>query len=288
MEEDVRSLKTRMLQLTQELQMYQEENARLKARISEYYEWSQQAQQSISSLQGQIETLESEKNQFQQKERQRQDNASEMTFDRLLDENQKLEVEIREVRDVLEKSLSHLFRLFQTTVTTLERSHRDPIADFLWEKGDETSRTFVGILKKGGVGSEQDIARELGVSVSTVRRVSESLERSGTMTKGKEGEILLSKDVRVTSSAVQPEEWETLEVEAIFENASSFFERETDQQRISNALENLRDALAAKIGHSVFLYEIAKEASEWKKTPGQKAWLQRKLESWKEKALSKI
>ncbi|MFX0117704.1 MAG: hypothetical protein ACFFB3_24375, partial [Candidatus Hodarchaeota archaeon] len=61
-----------------------------------------------------------------------------------------------------------------------------------------------------------------------------------------------------------------------------------DNERISEALQILRDVLASKIGHSVFLYEIARESADWKKKGGESAWLRRKVETWKDRALSKL
>jgi hypothetical protein len=288
MEEDIRTLKARVLQLTQEAQLWHEENARLKARISEYYEWTQQATANIESLRAQIERSEYERNELMAKEKKRQQDAGEMTFERLLEENQRIEVESREFKEDLQVAATLLFRLFQNAITSIDQSLRDQVADFLWKRGDEASRVFVGALRRGGMGDEQELAKEAGVSIAAVRRVSEDLERSGSLSKGRNGELMLSKDVRLSSSLIQPEEWETLDVEAIFDNALSFFEREKDKERISEALQILRDALASKIGHSVFLYEIARESADWKKKGGESAWLRRKVETWKDKALTKI
>ncbi len=288
MEEDIRSLKARVLQLTQEAQLWHEENARLKARISEYYEWSQQATATIENLRAHIERLEHERNELVTREKQRQEDAGEMTFERLLKENQRIEVESREFKEDLQEAASLLFRLFQASLSAIDDSLRDKTADFLWKRGDESSRVFVGALRKGGVGDEQELARELGVSVTTVRRVSEGLEQAGAMSKASSGEVMLSKEVRMSSALVQPEEWESLEVEELFSNAINFFDREKDHLRIAEALQTLRDVLASKIGHSVFFYEIARESADWKKEPGETAWLRRKVEMWKEKAMAKM
>ncbi|MHA2271447.1 MAG: hypothetical protein ACXACI_06265 [Candidatus Hodarchaeales archaeon] len=288
MEEDIRSLKARVLQLTQEAQLWHEENARLKARISEYYEWSQQATATIENLRAHIERLEHERNELVNREKQRQQDAGEMTFERLLKENQRIEVEGREFKEDLQEAATLLFRLFQASLSAIDDSLRDKAADFLWKRGDESSRVFVGALRKGGVGDEQELARELGVSVTTVRRVSEGLEQAGTMSKASSGEVMLSKEVRMSSALVQPEEWESLEVEELFSSALNFFDREKDHLRIAEALQTLRDVLASKIGHSVFFYEIARESADWKKEPGESAWLRRKVEMWKEKAMAKI
>lgn len=288
MEEDIRLLKARVLQLTQEAQLWHEENARLKARISEYYEWSQQATANIENLRAHIEKLEHERNELVSRENQRQQDAGEMTFERLLKENQRIEVESREYKEDLQEAASLLFRLFQASLSAIDDSLRDQAADFLWKRGDESSRVFVGALRRGGVGDEQELARELGVSVTTVRRVSEGLEQAGTMSKASSGEVMLSKEVRMSSALIQPEEWESLEVEELFSSALNFFEREKEHLRIAEALQTLRDVLASKIGHSVFLYEIARESADWKKQPGESTWLRRKVETWKEKAMAKI
>ncbi|MFQ5980503.1 MAG: hypothetical protein ACE5OZ_20385 [Candidatus Heimdallarchaeota archaeon] len=288
MEEDIRSLKARVLQLTQEAQLWHEENARLKARISEYYEWSQQATANIENLRVQNESLEHERNELIAKEKQRQQNAGEMTFERLLEDNQRIEVESREFKEDLQVGANLLFQLFQAAIPTIDASLRDQAADFLWKRGDESSRIFVGTLRKGGVGEEAELAREAGVSIAAVRRVSQQMERTGTLSKSRDGEVMLSKDVRLSSALVQPEEWETLEVEEVFDNALNFFEREGDHKRIAEALQILRDVLASKMGHSVFLYEIARESGEWKKEAGEATWLRRKVEIWKEKALDKM
>ncbi|MHA2232670.1 MAG: hypothetical protein ACXAB4_09280 [Candidatus Hodarchaeales archaeon] len=288
MEEDIRSLKARVLQLTQEAQLWHEENARLKARISEYYDWSQQATANIENLRAQNERLEHERNELIAKEKQRQQNAGEMTFERLLEDNQRIEVESREFKEDLQVGANLLFQLFQAAIPTIDTSLRDQAADFLWKRGDESSRIFVGTLRKGGVGEEAELAREAGVSIAAVRRVSQQMERTGTLSKSRDGEVMLSKDVRLSSALVQPEEWETLEVEEVFDNALNFFEREGDHKRIAEALQILRDVLASKMGHSVFLYEIARESAEWKKEAGETTWLRRKVEIWKEKALDKM
>ena len=288
MEEDIRSLKVRILQLTQESQLWHEENVRLKARISEYYNWTQQANATMENLRVQIEALEYERNEFLMKEKQREADAGEMTFERLLDENQRLEVESREFKEDLEEAVDLLFRLFQTDLPTLDNVLKNKVADFLWKRGNESCRVFIGALRKGGIGEEKELADEVGVSVSTIRRVSERLERNGSLSKGKEGEVLLSREVRISSSLVQPTEWDTLDVEDLFENALTFFEREKDHKRVGEALEILRDVLVNKIGHSVFLYEISREAADWKKEIGELVWLRRKAEIWKEKSLEKM
>lgn len=288
MEEDIRSLKARVLQLTQEAQLWHEENARLKARISEYYEWSQQATANIENLGAQNERLEHERNELIAREKQRQENAGEMTFERLLEDNQRIEVESREFKEDLQVGTNLLFQLFQAAIPTIDAFLRDKTADFLWKRGDEASRIFVAALRKGGVGDEVELAREAGVSVTAVRRVSQQMERTGALSKSRDGEVMLSKDVRLSSALIQPEEWETLEVEAVFDSALNFFEREGDHKRIAEALQILRDVLSSKIGHSVFLYEIARESAEWKKEAGEATWLRRKVEIWKEKALDKM
>ena len=136
MEEDIRSLKVRILQLTQESQLWHEENVRLKARISEYYNWTQQANATMENLRVQIETLEYERNEFLMKEKQREADAGEMTFERLLDENQRLEVESREFKEDLEEAVDLLFRLFQTALPTLDNVLKNKVADLLWKRGN--------------------------------------------------------------------------------------------------------------------------------------------------------
>lgn len=282
-EEEIRNMKLRIIELTNSINAYQQENSNLQGRVSELYNWTQQAQVAFQEKEQQIQGLEAEIQQYRQMETQRKQNRGEVTVDQLYEQVQQLEIRNRE----LEERFTQYSEVIESTYLSTTTDHKilTMIENILRNEKDPQKLLLIEMKKKPSA-SYTELARLTGLREQQVKLAADKLRRKGLIKEFGSGIIFTKSEVlSVTDIA----DWKGITDPKKLFNALIEYVKVSDSNiQISDSLKEFRDVLTSLIGNPVYMYEISKAISEFRMRMQDKDDLTRRIITWMEKWESSV
>jgi hypothetical protein len=280
-EEETKSLRIRVYELTNSNNAFQQENANLQTRVSELYTWSQQAQQVIKQRDDQIQTLTIELNTIRQKEQERLQNRSEVTVDDLYEQVQRLEVNNRE----LEEQSNAYYEIIETVFINsgADRNVLSRIEQILRREKDPQKILLIE-MKKNPSASYSELSRTTGLTEQKVKIAADQLRRKGLVKEFGSGKGVAFAKSDIMPTLTDVSEWKKLTSPKELFNALIEYTKVTDQNiQISEALKQFRDILTSLIGTPSYMYEISKSITDFRMRMQNKDELINRIITWQEK-----
>ncbi len=280
-EEEIKSLRMRVYELTNSNNAFQQENANLQTRVSELYAWSQQAQQVIKQRDDQIQVLNAELNTIRQKEHERLQNRSEVTVDDLYEQVQRLEVNNRE----LEEQSNAYYEIIETVFINsgADRNVLSRIEQILRRERDPQKILLIE-MKKNPSASFIELARTTGLTEQKVKIAADKLRRKGLVKEFGSGKGVAFAKTDIIPTLSDVSEWKKLTNPKDLFNALIEYMKVTDQNiQISEALKQFRDILTSLTGTPSYMYEISKSITDFRMRMQNKDELINRIITWQEK-----
>ncbi|MFX1538585.1 MAG: hypothetical protein ACFFDI_30725 [Promethearchaeota archaeon] len=282
MSEDIRSLKIKLMKAQGELQNYKSNNAALQARISELYQWTQNAQAALVEKDNHIAQLQ----QYVNNQSQKQD-QSDVDYQELLHRYNRLEARVNSAEFLLNKVKGALFDALVNT--DLAPSTSQVFEEILWQTGDTSHRVFVLFNRRRSAISIEELQRETQLNLQQVQEAVKFLLDRDIIKSFGRNVYILAKGPTVTSEFVAVSEqpqgedaiWDSLSIEDLFISLEKRIHNAQSSVEISQNLTTLRDVLQRKFGNAIFLFEIARTAQEWARGQGNMEELMQQLIDWR-------
>lgn len=277
-DEDVHKLRLRVQEFAKAYEVCYQENARLQNRVSELYNWSQEAQKVVEERDEFIETLTQELSMIKEKEKVRKQQRSEVTFDELYERVQQLETLNKELEENLSGYNEILESVYltravkQETLTSIEDSFR---------KSQEPQKLLIIELAKQLSVSYGDLIAATGLTEQEVKLTLDPLIKRGLVTEFGQG-VATIRDEAV--KIYDPSEW--IDISNPKELFFSLMEyvKISDRNLITlEALKGFRDILQSLIGTPVFIHEISATILDIKMQRIEKDELVKRIASWMDK-----
>ncbi|MHA1973101.1 MAG: winged helix-turn-helix transcriptional regulator [Candidatus Hodarchaeales archaeon] len=279
--EEIQVLRTKVWELTQANQAYQQENVRLQTRISELYDWSNKAQQVILERDEHIKALNLEIEQLKQKEKERMQRRNEATLDDLYEKVQKLEIENRSYKAQLEEYGSIIEEIYRSI--ELPVNLRSQIEQIFRTTKDPQKILMIELRKNPSM-NYNELSRKTGLSIQKVKMAADQLRRKGFIQEVAAGEGVMAGAHGKTQTMTNISDWDRIEDPEKLFNLLVEFIRVTDQNiQISEALKKFRDVLTSLIGTPQFMYEISRAISDFRISMKDKNDLIKKILTWQDK-----
>jgi len=279
--EEIQALRTRVWELTQANQAYQQENLRLQTRISELYDWSNQAQQVILERDEHIKALNREVEQLRQKEKDRMQRRKEITIDELYEKVKKLEIENRNFETQVieyEKILEEIYSSIDLPVNLRSRIEQ------VFRNTKDPQKILMIELRKNPSMNYNELAQRTGLSVQKVKMAADQLRRKGFIQEFATGEGVMVGSHGQVPTMINIKDWDKIEDPKKLFDLLIEFVRVTDQNiQVSEALKKFRDVLTSLIGTPQFMYEISRSISDFRISMKDKDELIKKILIWQDK-----
>lgn len=279
-EEEIRNLKLRIIELTNSINVYQQENSNLQGRVSELYKWTQQAQVAFQEKEQQIHGLEAEIQQFRQIEAQRKQNRGEVTIEQLYEQVQQLEIRNRE----LEERSTQYSEVIESTYLSSTTDHKilTNIENILRNEKDPQKMLLIE-MKKTPSASYNELARVTGLREQQVKIAADKLRRKGLIKEFGSGTGIVFTKSEVLS-VTDVADWKGIKDPKKLFNALIEYVKVSDSNiQISDALKEFRDVLTSLIATPVYMYEVSKSISDFRMRMQDKDDLTRRVITWMEK-----
>lgn len=276
----------RIYELTNSNNTFQQENTNLQNRVSELYNWTQQAQTVFLQKDEQIQSLNSEIHKLNQLEQQRLQNRNELTIDELYEQVQQLEVLNRELKE----QVCQYFEIIEDTYITsaVDRGILSKIEQILRLSKDPEKLLLIE-LKKNPSASFSDLSRTTGLGKQKVKIAADQLIRKGLVKEfGSGGGVAFAK-TDIIPTLVDASEWQNITNPKELFNALIEYVKVSDQNiQISEALKQFRDILTSLTGQPPYMYDISKSITDFRLQMQDKDALVRQIITWQEKWESSV
>ena len=285
-EEEIKNLRMRIFELTNSNKALQQENTNLQNRVSELYNWTQQAQTIFQQKDEQIQSLTTDIQRLQQQEQQRLQNRDELTMDDLYERVQQLEVLNRELKE----QVSQYFEIIESAYITsvVDQPILSKIEQVLRLSNDPEKLLLIK-LKRNPSASFSDLARETGFGEQKVKIAVDKLRRKGFVKEFDSGRGVAFTKSDVITALPDVSEWQNISNPKELFNALIEYVKVTDQNiQISEALKQFRDILTSLAGQPPYMYEISKSISDFRMRMQNKDDLVRQIITWQEKWESSV
>ncbi len=286
-DEDIRLLRLRLNQYVQANQTLQQENIDLRNRISELYSWTEIAQKTISERDQQIQALnleiqriQQEKQELVRREEERKQRGREMSIEQLYERVQTLEVENRDMKEILGDSIETLSKILMNSATTIDRETVGRIERILSQRKDPQSLVLIALRKKVSA-AYSELAQVTGMTEQKVRIAADQLRRKGIVKEFGPNAITLEV-VEARPKLPEPREWRTItDPKDLFSAVIEYVKISEDNRHIADALKQFRDVVTSLLGSPTFMYELGMEIKTFTTRMGNKEQLLNQIASWK-------
>lgn len=179
--EEIKQLKLQIMQLQQQLAQYQNENTSLRKKCSDWYEWSQQAQNSIDEKDQSITAYQQEIEKFQSIIREREESVGHRTVDGLYEQNQALDLKVREFKFYTDEQTKILYDFL--TKKHLNSSETEKITSILIKCGSLEAKILSLLLQENRALDIQQISQKLKLDQKDIKKTAENLSQIQIITK---------------------------------------------------------------------------------------------------------
>ncbi len=277
-DEEVHKLRLRVQEFAKAYETCYQENARLQNRVSELYNWSQEAQNVVKERDNFIQTLTQELNMKKEKERERLQKRSELTLDELYERVQQLETINNELKEMLKNYYDILESVYLTRVVNQETQSR---IEESFRRSQEPQKLLIIELAKELSVSYSDLISATGLTEQEVKLSLDPLINKGLVIEFGQGVAAIREEAVKISD---PSGWNNIT------NPKELFISLMEYVKISNrdiitleAVKRFRDILQSLIGTPVFIHEISESILDIKMQRYEKDKLVKRINSWMEK-----
>ncbi|MFW9992801.1 MAG: hypothetical protein ACFFD4_12200 [Candidatus Odinarchaeota archaeon] len=260
--EDINELKKKNWTLTQELEGYRQENARLNQTVQQWYNWSQDIQKQMQEKDQQIESLQRHINSIENEKREllkRISTADVAMTENLYEQNKTLELKLKEVGDVVSALEDTAFRALSKNLQINPKELAGPLKNskktefrvyaYLYEQGKPVRETEVvnrlSLSRKDAEQAFRKLSRERLVEEYTTGVYTVSQQVGSVVYTAQETDIPATATTPVTDPGKQD----------IFTVTASKLEYSSSPQEKRTILSDLKDHLIAQ-GLSNLAFEV--------------------------------
>lgn len=251
--EEIRQFKLQIMQLQQQLAQYQNENTSLRKKCSDWYEWSQQAQKSIQEKDHSITTLQQEIEKFQAENREREESVGHRTVDGLYEQNQALDLKVREFQYYTEQLTKILFEFL--TKKQLSTSESENITEILIKCGSKEAKVFSLLLQENRALDIQQISKELKLDQKETKEIAVNLSKKQYITKIDYNVFSAEKKIIVS------DDYQKAGIEDILSSIETRLDHAKNIAQLCDILEEFSTAVNSQ-GNTVIASEIGRKSAD--------------------------